>query len=141
MALKFKVDVSGMDTVKEAIAKACTKAEHEVAGQVLSDTAPFVPAAGNAAGLTNRARVVGNSVIYPGPYARYLYYGKLMVDAETGSAWVRKDEHKVETDKNLVFRKDFHPQAQSHWFESSKAQNLDKWVQTAKKAVADDMKK
>lgn len=77
MALKFKVDVSGMDTVKEAIAKACTKAEHKVAGQVLSDTAPFVPAAGNAAGLTNRARVVGNSVIYPGPYARYLYYGKL----------------------------------------------------------------
>lgn len=78
MALKFKVDVSGMDTVKEAIAKACTKAEHKVAGQVLSDTAPFVPAAGNAAGLTNRARVVGNSVIYPGPYARYLYYGKLI---------------------------------------------------------------
>ena len=71
MALKFKVDVSGMDTVKEAIAKACTKAEHKVAEQVLSDTAPFVPASGNAAGLTNRARVVGNSVIYPGPYARY----------------------------------------------------------------------
>ena len=141
MALKFKVDVSGMDTVKEAIANACTEAEHKVAEQVLSDTAPFVPASGNAAGLTNRARVVGNSVIYPGPYARYLYYGKLMVDAETGSAWVRKDEHKVETDKNLVFRKDFHPQAQSHWFEASKAQNLDKWVQTAKKAVADDMKK
>lgn len=141
MALKFKVDVSGMDAVKEAIAKACTEAEHKVAEQVLSDTAPFVPASGNAAGLTNRARVVGNSVIYPGPYARYLYYGKLMVDAETGSAWVRKDEHKVPTDKNLVFRKDFHPQAQSHWFEASKAQNLDKWVQTAKKAVADDMKK
>ena len=141
MALKFKDDVSGMDTVKEAIAKACTKAEHKVAEQVLSDTAPFVPASGNAAGLTNRARVVGNSVIYPGLYARYLYYGKLMVDAETGSAWVRKDEHKVPTDKNLVFRKDVHPQAQSHWFEASKAQNLAKWVRTAKKAVADDMKK
>lgn len=141
MALKFKVDVSGMDTVKEAIAKACTKAEHKVAEQVLSDTDPFVPASGNAAGLTNRARVVGNSVIYPGSYARYLYYGKLMVDAETGSAWVRKNEHKVPTDKNLVFRKDVHPQAQSHWFEASKAQNLDKWVRTAKKAVADDMKK
>ena len=64
-----------------------------------------------------------------------------MVDAETGSAWVRKGEHKVLTDKNLVFRKDFHQQAQSHWLEASKAQNLDKWVQTAKKAVADDMKK
>ena len=36
---------------------------------------------------------------------------------------------------NLVFNKTMHPQAQAHWFEASKAQNLDKWVRVADKAV------
>ena len=139
MALKFKVDVSGMDEIKKKVAQACTRAEHEVAIQVASDTSPFVPARNEM--LDKETRVIGNSVIYPGPYARYLYFGKLMVDAETGSAWGRKDENKVLTDKNLVFRKSVHRQAQSHWFEASKAQNLDKWVQTAKKTIANDKKK
>jgi hypothetical protein len=135
MVLKFTVDTSGMDAVKEAAARACTKAEHEVAVQVETDTRPFVPSSGAAAGLINRTRVIGNSIVYPGPYARYLYNGKLMVDPETGSSWVRKGEHKVTTDRNLVFRTDVNPQAQSHWFEASKAQNLDKWVRVADKAV------
>lgn len=135
MALKFTVDTSGMDAVKAALAQACTKAEHAVALQVKKDTEPFVPSSGAAAGLMNRTRVIGNSIVYPGPYARYLYRGKLMVDPETGSSWVRKGEHKVVTDRNLVFRTDINHQAQAHWFEASKAQNLDKWVRVADKAV------
>ena len=63
-----------------------------------------------------------------------------MVDPETGSSWVRKDEHKVVTDRNLVFRTDVNPQAQSHWVEASKAQNLDKWMRAAQKAVAEETK-
>lgn len=133
MALKFSVDASGMDAVKAALAQACTKAEHAVALQVKKDTAPFVPARNNVP--TNDTKVIGNLVVYPGPYARYLYYGKLMVDPETGSSWVRKGEHKVLTDRNLVFSRAVHPQAQSHWFEASKAQNLEKWVRVADKAV------
>lgn len=133
MALKFSVDASGMDAVKAALAQACTKSEHAVALQVKKDTAPFVPARNNV--LTNDTKVIGNLVVYPGPYARYLYYGKLMVDPETGSSWVRKGEHKVLTDRNLVFSRAVHPQAQSHWFEASKAQNLEKWVRVADKAV------
>lgn len=135
MSLKFSVDVSGMDEVKRHLARACGRAESVLAQQVMKDTTPFVPSSGAAAGLMNRTRVIGNSIVYPGPYARYLYLGKLMVDPETGSSWVRKGEHKVVTDRNLVFRTDVNPQAQAHWFEASKAQNLDKWVRVADKAV------
>lgn len=135
MGIKISVHTDGFDAVKEAIAKACTRAEHVLAEQIEKDTQPFVPSSGAAAGLMNRTRVIGNSIVYLGPYARYLYFGKLMVDPETGSSWGRKGEHKVVTDRNLVFRTDVNPQAQAHWFEASKAQNLDKWVRVADKAV------
>lgn len=46
-------------------------------------------------------------------YARYLYYGKLMVDAENGSAWARKDTEKVLTAKNLNFKNG----RTDHWLE------------------------
>lgn len=133
MHLKFTVTTSGMDEIKEAIARACTKAEHVVAVQAEKDTQPFVPALTGS--LTTRTKVVGDTIVYPGPYARYLYHGKLMVDPATGSSWAKKGSTKVLTDRNLVFTKAVHPQAQDHWFEASKAQNLDKWLRVARKAV------
>lgn len=133
MSLKFSVDVSGMDEVKRQLARACGRAESVLAQQVMKDTIPFVPALTGS--LTQRTRVVGNEVIYPGPYARFLYYGKVMVDPATGSTYAQKGGTKMVTDRNLVFSKAIHPQAQSHWFEASKAQNLDKWVRVADKAV------
>lgn len=133
MSLKFTVDVSGMEKVKSQIAGACTKAENVLAQQVMKDTVPFVPASSKM--LTQLTRVSGNLVIYQGPYARFLYYGKVMVDPNTGSTYAPKGGTKVITDRDLVFRKDVHPQAQAHWFEVSKAQNLEKWLQIADKAV------
>ena len=133
MSLKFSVHVSGMDAVKNALAKACGRAENVVAQQVMKDTAPFVPALTGS--LTQRTRVVGNEVIYPGPYARFLYYGKVMVDPTTGSTYAPKGGTKMVTDRNLVFNTTMHPQAQAHWFDASKAQNMKKWVRVADKAV------
>ena len=132
MGIKFSVHTDGMDVVRAAIAKACTRAEHVLAEQMEKDTQPFVPML--AGSLTQRTRIVGNDIIYPGPYARYLYYGKLMVDPNTGSSYAPKGGTKVLTDKNLVFNQASHPQAQDHWFEASKAQNLDKWLRVAEKA-------
>ena len=133
MSLKFTVNSSGMEAVKEQLALWCSKAEHLVAQQVAKDTVPFVPALTGS--LTHRTRVEDSKVIYPGPYARFLYYGKLMVDPITGSSYAPKGGTKVLTDKNLVFSQAMHPQAQAHWFEASKAQNLEKWVRVADKAV------
>ena len=86
-----------------------------------------------------RTRVDGSHIIYPGPYAHYLYVGKLRVDPETGSSYAPKGGTKVLTDKDLVFSKAVHGQAQSHWFEASKAENIEKWVRVADKAVKRDL--
>lgn len=139
--LKFKVKTDGLGAIERAISNSCTRAEHIVAQQVKKDTSPFVPARNVSAGLDARTFVEGDSVIYPGPYARFLYYGKLMVDPNTGSSWAPEGGHKVSTDKNLVFSDAVHAQAQSHWFEASKAQNLDKWLRVADKAVKNELDK
>lgn len=122
--INITVNTSGLD-LSEIISERCSKAEHFLAGEILKDTSPFVPF--RTGSLDTRAHVEGATVVYPGPYARYLYYGKLMVDPETGSPWAKRGATKVVTDRNLVFSKAGHPQAQSHWFEASKAQNMEKW--------------
>lgn len=54
-------------------------------------------------------------------------------------SYAQKGSTKVLTDKNLVFNKAMHGQAQSHWFEASKAENLEKWVRVSDKAVKHDL--
>lgn len=136
MALKFTVYTDGWDEIKEAIARSCTKAEHIVAEQIAKDTEPFVPM--REGSLRQRTRVVGNQIIYPGPYARYLYYGKLMVDPETKSPYARKGVTKAlaSPERDLKF---WHPGTRSHWFEASKNQNLKKWLRVADKAVKHEL--
>ena len=133
MKVDFKVKTAGLSQLDEALMQSASKAEHLLAVQIEKDTSPFVPALTGS--LDQRTKVDGGTVIYPGPYARFLYYGKVMVDPNTGSTYAPKGGTKVVTDRNLVFNKAMHPQAQSHWFEASKAQNLDKWLRIARKAV------
>ena len=133
MAVTFAMHFGGMEAIKDKLAESCTRAESIVGQQVIKDTEPFVPALTGS--LTIRTRLDGNTIIFPGPYARFLYYGKVMVDPQTGSTFAPKGGTKVLTNRDLVFSKAMHPQAQSHWFEASKAQNLDKWIRIAEKAV------
>ena len=135
--LKFEVHASLDEAIAKKLSVASTKAEHAVAVQAAKDTSPYVPMLTGS--LNVRTQVGGGNIIYPGPYARYLYYGKLMVDPNTGSSYAPKGGTKVLTDKNLVFNQASHPQAQAHWFEASKAQNLDKWIRVADKAVKNDL--
>lgn len=135
--LKFKIRFDGYDALLESLDKASNKAQHVTAVQAEKDTSPYVPALTGS--LDIRTRVIDNMIVYPGPYARYLYYGKLMVDPTTGSSYAQKGTTKVLTDKNLVFSKAMHAQAQSHWFEASKAENLEKWVRVADKAVKNEL--
>lgn len=133
MVVTFAMHFGGMEAIKDKLAESCTRAESIVGQQVIKDTEPFVPALTGS--LTIRTRLDGNKIIYPGPYARFLYYGKVMVDPQTGSTFAPKGGTKVLTNRDLVFSEAMHPQAQSHWFEASKAQNLDKWIRIAEKAV------
>lgn len=115
------------------------RAAHAVAVQIEKDTEPFVPA--RTKSLVNRTQVVDSSVIYPGPSAGMLYNGKLMIDPDTGSAWARKGATKVVTGKDLNISTAVHSQAQSHWFEASKAQNMEKWERVAGRAIDRELDK
>lgn len=131
--MNFRVHADLSAALAQTIADRCDKVAHTVALQVKKDTEPYVPMLTGS--LKNRTQVVGDEIIYPGPYARFLYYGKVMVDPNTGSTFAPLGGTKVVTDRDLVFTHDFHPEAQSHWFEASKAQNMDKWLRVAQKAV------
>ena len=144
--IKFEVHTSGFENIEHLLKKTCSKAELVLAAQIEKDTRPFVPAQNLS--LANRTHTVFEDkhmfekateisaemqrkgkalIVYPGPYARYLYYGKVMEGPATGP--------KHATDKDLVFSKSVNPFAQAFWFEASKAQNLDKWERVAQKAV------
>jgi hypothetical protein len=125
MKLKFSVRTEGFDKIEQDLLDRADKAEVWLANEILKDTDPFVPMLTGS--LSQRSHVEGKSVVYPGPYARYLYYGKVMKGPKYGP--------KYATDKDLVYTKSVHPNAQSHWFEASKAQNLPKWLRGVKKLV------
>lgn len=126
-----------------SLADTCSLAEKRLAFEVMRDTVPFVPALTGV--FSNTARVIGNHIVYSGVMSRYLWEGKVMVDSETGKGarWLgeeigyrhRKGATLVPTSRNLTYSKSMHPQAQSHWFEASKAKNLNKWLKLAKKLI------
>ena len=128
------------------IANRTDKAQAIVTQQVKKDTEEFVPMLTGS--LNTRTRVIGNTIVYPGPYARYLYYGKVMVDAATGKGPMRivdkmgneyirfrKGAVLRPTDRPLNYTTDFHKQAGPNWIERSKAQNLPKWLRVAERVV------
>lgn len=132
--VKFDIQATIPEDILE---KPAHIAEEVLAVQILKDTNAFVPALTGS--LATRAHTENGTVIYPGPYARYLYYGKLMVDPDTGSSFAPKGATKVLTDKDLVFNQSMHSMAQAHWFEASKAQNLNKWLEIAEKAMKHEL--
>lgn len=83
-------------------------------------------------------------VVYPGPYARYLYYGEVMGpnipvfedDSGIPTRWYSPPGQKKHlTGRLLNFDKSSSPLAGSHWFERMKADHCSDIVKEAK-AVA-----
>ena len=80
------------------------------------------------------AAIAGSGYVVAGapPFGRFLYYGKVMVDPETRSAWARKGVKKVVTDKPLKF---WYPLARPKWFEVAKKTYLPSWLNTVRNAL------
>jgi hypothetical protein len=65
--------------------------------------------------------VIGSGrIVYLSPYARYQYYGKLMVSRLTGSSYARRGESKVLTNKDLRYQTSRQFHAGAFWFERMK---------------------
>lgn len=143
--IKFEVifDDKQIEKLKQQITRASTEAELTLADQVLKDSNYFLPM--RTGTLFKESHIEdgpdGPVIVYPGPYARFLYFGKLMIDPETGSSFAPKYGHKVPTDKDLKIWKSTNPHATSHWFEVAKAMNMDEWEKTARDAVLKELQK
>lgn len=152
--LKISIQDEFSDILIHKMEQSGPKAEHALANQIAKDTEPFVPALTKS--LANRTRVVENQIVYPGPYARYLYEGFVMVDSKTGKGpmqIVSKDGSKVvrfrkgatlkkrEPEKKLDIKKKVHEHATDHWVKVSADRNMDKWERVAGRLVKYELEK
>lgn len=100
--------------------------------EIVKDTEKFVPLRDRNLRNSVIKTITTNDdyIIYDGPYARFLYLGKLMIGKITRRAWAKRGETKVVTNKDIKYGQ---PLACSRWFERSKALCKDKWIRIAKK--------
>ena len=80
-------------------------AQKVVDSAVLRYSQPYIPLeTGTLFRSGNIATKIGSGeVIWNAPYARFLYYGKVMIGVNTGSPWAKKGERKKVTDRDLKY--------------------------------------
>lgn len=122
---KFKADVSF-----DRFTKQFADAQQWLGDRVLEDCKSHMPLLTGDLQQRSHTEDNGRQVVFPGPYARFQYGGKVMVDPDTGSPWARKGVKKVLTDRPLTYS---NPQATDHWFDTAKAQFGGAWVAGVKK--------
>lgn len=127
----IRIDTSGILPLISRISPANERMTHTVAIQVKKDTVPYVPM--RTGSQVQRTRVSGSKIIYEGPYARYLYKGKVMEGPLHGP--------KHATDRDLDISKSVHQKATAHWFEESKKANINTWKKVARRAFLDGVRR
>lgn len=120
--LRVKIDLRRKE--KEFI-----EAQQWLADRVLEDSRACMPhTTGNLQQRSHTERK-GAAVVFPGPYGRFQYGGKVMVDPDTGSPWARKGAEKVLTNRPLTYS---NPQAVPEWFEHAKKLHGQFWIEGVK---------
>ena len=113
---------------------------------VIRYSMPYVPwETGTLAKSAYTATDIGSgTVIYPGPYAHYMYYGEVygpnipVFEDDSGepTRWFSPPGRKKHPmGRQLQYATDVNPMAGSYWFERMKADHLDDIVEEAKANV------
>lgn len=106
------------------------RAERALAARMLADMDAYVP---SQSGRTRSgARVEGNRVVYPGPYAGVLYRGRVQVDPMTHSPYARAGVRKVVSDQKIHYSR---PGASAYWLTPAKRAKLKDWQRLVAKEV------
>ncbi len=110
-------------------------AQQFVDNSVLRYSEPYLPF---QTGMLRNSGITGSipgtgEVVWNAPYARFLYYGKVMVSPSTGSSWAKSGERKVLTDRSLTYHGA--PKRGAFWFERMKADHKESILQGAKKII------
>lgn len=99
-----------------------TNVQKFVDSEVMRYMVPYTPM---RSGFLMKSPVLGTKIgsgriFYASPYARFQYYGYVMVSRVTGSPYARQGESKVKTNRMLHYNLKRHPKAQRLWFEVMK---------------------
>ena len=102
-----------------------------VDNEVIKLNGPYTPfQSGALMRSATRGTVIGSGEIhYIEPYARFQYYGKVMVDPNTGSTWAPLHGTKVVTAQNLKYRGA--PKRGAFWFDRMIADHKDDLIKGA----------
>ena len=152
--LKWKYDEKGpnyevnMHVNLGRFGKQFQNAQNELDSMVMMDMIPYMPKqTGNFIDVTKimSESLAGTGIVVAAapPRGRFLYEAKNMVDEKTGSPWARKAAKKVlatqhpstKAKPNLEYNKSENPDAQDHWFDAAKKENLDIWVKKTKETA------
>lgn len=78
--------------------------------------------------------VIGSGAIeYNSPYARFQYYGNVMIYEPTGSTWAPLGGKKVVVDRKLVHNTSRHPKAGPYWFDRAIQDHKEEILEGAQK--------
>ena len=113
----------------DRFSKQFADAQQWLGDRVLEDCKAYMPHLSGDLQQQSKTESGGRKVVFPGPYARFQYGGKVMVDPVTGSPWARNTP-KVLTDRPLQYS---NPQATDHWFDTAKARYGEYWISGVKK--------
>mgnify|MGYP001092233413 CR=1 FL=1 len=112
------------------------KAKKILKNEVVKDTDKFVPYKNGIVSKSaiNSINSDNDYIIYKGPYARFLYFGHVMVGIRTNRPWAKKGETKIIANpKRALTFSGSHPMACARWFEKSRSINMKKWIDLARK--------
>lgn len=96
------------------------KAQKYVDSECVRLMVPYTPMKNGPLYKSAKASTPGK-IIQTAPYARYQYYGLLMVSSKTGSSYATEGESKVMTSTPLNYSMARHPQSGKMWFDRMKA--------------------
>ena len=115
------------------------RAQQQLGEMVLASSKVYMPLLTGSLQQRSYVDDGGRKVVFPGPYGRYQYGGRVMVDSVTGKGPAmihdrngveiglrfRKGATLVPTERRLTYSQ---PNAQAEWFEPAKAKDLPMWV-------------
>ena len=110
------------------------RAQYWLDSQIMNDMEPYMPQnTGTFISITRAqsAALAGSGMVVAAapPAGRFLYFGKVMVDPETGSPFARPGAKKVLTEKPLNYS---NPKATPEWFETAKKNHGKEWIEGVK---------
>lgn len=114
----------------DRFSKQFQEAQKWLGDTVLENCKPYMPLSTGSQRQRSHVNYGGTQVKFPGPYARFQYGGKVMVDPVTNSPWARKYAKKVLTDRPLTYSQ---PMATAHWFDTAKAAHGEYWIAEVKR--------